>query len=410
MTWVLIGLVVVLLVGAALVIIRRRAASSDDMPLPDIGEPVDYTSIPTEEPKSLTDQLDSLRDRFDNIPLPAKIAMFAAPLVVIGLVILVVVFRSFVPSNPQAILPPPTPTPLPSITVNKADLVNPNTIRVEARTTFPDGTEVHIDLLAGGEPFAWYDPAEGVVKVASGRVEARLNKAPNAPKPSADVTYTIRLHATTADGQAVQQDQELDIPELHRAAFFQIQPASNPPVSDEPTPEPTPTMEQPAEEPTPEPTVEPTVAPSSELVATVANGGNVRGVPGGEPIIDQVNANETVVLLQKNATGEWYQLRNERNNVGWVHHSLLTIDPAVAEQVPVEGTADVPVPTLPAPTEAATVAPPVVGPTEEPTEPGRPTPTPPPSTGLTAVFPMAETCGGRRVVIQCWTRSTRARQ
>ena len=73
----------------------------------------------------------------------------------------------------------------------------------------------------------------------------------------------------------------------------------------------------------------------SALTATVFNGGNVREAPVSGRPIDQVNASETVQLLAKNADGSWYQIKTARNVTGWVSQTLLTIDPAVAQQVPV---------------------------------------------------------------------------
>jgi SH3-like domain-containing protein len=90
---------------------------------------------------------------------------------------------------------------------------------------------------------------------------------------------------------------------------------------------------------TPSPLASPTLTPSPlvapGLVAKVFNGGNVRAVPGGEPILDQINANEEVTLLQKRENGLWYRIRNQRNIEGWVHSSLLRIDPKSVTKVPI---------------------------------------------------------------------------
>jgi hypothetical protein len=76
--------------------------------------------------------------------------------------------------------------------------------------------------------------------------------------------------------------------------------------------------------------------------ATVTNGGNVRDAPVNGKVLDQVNANETVRLVQKNAAGTWYQLVTPRNVTGWVSATLLRIDPAVAASVPVVAAASPP--------------------------------------------------------------------
>ncbi|MEN9936721.1 MAG: hypothetical protein RLZZ387_3300 [Chloroflexota bacterium] len=86
----------------------------------------------------------------------------------------------------------------------------------------------------------------------------------------------------------------------------------------------------------PLPTEPPTVTPAIPT-ATVANGGNVRQAPslkGG--VLDQVHARESVPLYEQSADGQWYRITTARAVTGWVHRSLLTVDPATAAQVPVE--------------------------------------------------------------------------
>ena len=81
-----------------------------------------------------------------------------------------------------------------------------------------------------------------------------------------------------------------------------------------------------------------TPTPQASLAATVANGGNVREAPiNGRPL-DQVNAGETVRLLAKTKDGGWIKITYARNGAtitGWVSRTLLAIDPAVEQQVPV---------------------------------------------------------------------------
>ncbi len=78
--------------------------------------------------------------------------------------------------------------------------------------------------------------------------------------------------------------------------------------------------------------------PAGGLAATVANGGNVREAPiNGRPLA-QVNAGETVQLLAKTKDGSWLKISFARSGTtitGWVSRTLLTIDPAVDQQVPV---------------------------------------------------------------------------
>ena len=82
-----------------------------------------------------------------------------------------------------------------------------------------------------------------------------------------------------------------------------------------------------------------TPTPKAGLSATVANGGNVREAPVNGRPLDQVNAGETVQLLAKTSDGGWLKITYARNGAtisGWVSRTLLTIDPAVDQQVPVE--------------------------------------------------------------------------
>jgi len=81
-----------------------------------------------------------------------------------------------------------------------------------------------------------------------------------------------------------------------------------------------------------------TPTPTGGLAATVANGGNVRETPiNGRPL-DQVQAGETVRLLAKTSDGGWLKVTYARNGAtitGWVSRTLLTINPAIEQQVPV---------------------------------------------------------------------------
>jgi flagellar FliL protein len=54
----------------------------------------------------------------------------------------------------------------------------------------------------------------------------------------------------------------------------------------------------------------------------------------GRPV-DEVNADETVQLLEKTADGAWYRITDIRGKTGWVSVTLLKIDPDVAKQVPI---------------------------------------------------------------------------
>jgi uncharacterized protein YgiM (DUF1202 family) len=78
-------------------------------------------------------------------------------------------------------------------------------------------------------------------------------------------------------------------------------------------------------------------APAGEqLSATVVNGGNRRAAPNTKAeVLGQVHAGDTIQLLAKTKGGAWYYARCRCGAMGWVHASLLKVDPKVARKVPV---------------------------------------------------------------------------
>lgn len=82
--------------------------------------------------------------------------------------------------------------------------------------------------------------------------------------------------------------------------------------------------------------VEPVTPGTVVPVAIVFNGGNVRARPDlqGE-VQDQIHAQEPVRLLAKTGDASWYRIVDQRDVVGWVSASLLTVAPADAATVPV---------------------------------------------------------------------------
>jgi hypothetical protein len=97
--------------------------------------------------------------------------------------------------------------------------------------------------------------------------------------------------------------------------------------------------------------IPPTAIARMGAPAVVTNGGNVRDTPVTGTILDQVNATETVMLLQKNGAGTWYLLVTLRDVTGWVSATLLRIDPKVAALIPVVAAA------VPSPPPASSAAP-----------------------------------------------------
>ena len=84
-----------------------------------------------------------------------------------------------------------------------------------------------------------------------------------------------------------------------------------------------------------------TVPPMAVPIAAVFNGGNVRSAASvaDSTVLDQINAHEQVTLLAWSVDGEWLEIITPRQVRGWVHQSLLTVDPAAAAVVRASGRA-----------------------------------------------------------------------
>jgi SH3-like domain-containing protein len=396
-------LAVVAVVVVAFIFLRRRRSSDDASPIDISGDYVDYTSLPVEdEPKNWGERFEGLSERFANLPLPGKIAVFASPLLVIGLLVIGILVIQTLPGlgagggNRGPTTPPP---PTPDISIETARLVSASSVFVEAQTiNIPNGSTIEFEMLAGGQPFKWYNPISATVPISGTNVQFRLEKIPDAPVPSRDLTYTVRLRSTGQGGQEVERFAELEIPPVPqiRDSFFGEQaarrPTPVPPPTPTPTeppiptqtelpppteePEPTEAAESPDEplpgEPLPDETPQLDEPPPPQLVfANVSHGGNVRAVPDGELVVDQVEVGEEVILVEKQADELWYRVRTPRDIEGWVHYSLL--DPEsldeVGAEVPVAGDTSPPPDTDEPPAEEP--------PAEEP-----PAEEPPATTGL----------------------------
>lgn len=349
--WLL--LLAIIAVAVVAVIFLRRRASKGDVPVDINRDYVDYTSLPPEEePKTLGEQLTKITERFANLPLPGRIAVFASPVLVIGLLAIAVLVLQSPPDSRRATPPSPPPPPPPKLTIETARLVSPSSVFVEARTeNIPQGSMATVELLAGGELFDWYDPVGATMPVSGSTVQFRLSRLPNAPLPPRDLNYTVRLRVKVGE-EELERTADLEIPSVPqiRNGFFEGGVASQPEATNTPNPAvspvlpretPTePTSEETSEPAAPEemPTSEPTATPpeteatptvasppeaSEAMMANVAHGGNVRAVPSGEPILTQVAANERVLLVEKQEGGVWYHIRTAQGIEGWIHYSLL---------------------------------------------------------------------------------------
>ena len=103
---ILVVVVVVLLILIAIpVLIRRRRAGQEDvLPPPELGQSVDYTSLPYEEPTSLA-------DRLREAPIGVKLLLMLVPIAVLvaGIVLWLTFFNN--PGSSTAVVPTPTPPP-----------------------------------------------------------------------------------------------------------------------------------------------------------------------------------------------------------------------------------------------------------------------------------------------------------
>jgi flagellar FliL protein len=328
--FVVIALVLALLIAIPVLIRRRRANSDEILPPPDVGSQVDYTSLPYEEPTTMA-------DRFRNASIGTKLLLFLVPVVLIvgGVIAYLALFSGAEPGvATQNVIQY-------DISNVKANVASDSKIRVQADTNLPDGTQVTVALLEGGQGFAWISPESITTRVSDERIQATVDKASDAPAPREGQEYTVVLSAA-ADGQNVTSaPAPLDIPGPVRGPFFGIAAAATSVPTNTPTAPPSPST--PTALPAPTSAPEPTAAP--ELSATVFNGGNIRPQPRLGPCegCPQLHAGQTVTLIEKTGDGRWYRVKAPEGE-GWVSVTLLRIDAQVADQVPLQGQAAPPTP------------------------------------------------------------------
>jgi flagellar FliL protein len=322
---IVIALVVVV---ALLLLIRRRQAAEDVAPPPEIGEAIDYTSLPYEEPQGLA-------DRFQRAPAAVKALLVLVPLAILG-VLAALALTLFQPGQQNAVREPIGPPPEISDVV--AEVAGAGKIVVRASTTAPDGTQVTAQMTQADQDFPWFNPETAATTASAGRITLQLDRTTGAPIPQQGTEYNVVVVARLPDGREVRsQSTTVTVLPTFAADFYGQTPAAIEPTTaptDAPA-APTATAE-PAAEPTPD------IAATPPLTATVRNGGNIRQQPTtASEILGQVAPGETVDLLSRSADGQWYRLRGAAAE-GWVSATLLAVDPAVAEQVQPEIPADSP--------------------------------------------------------------------
>jgi SH3-like domain-containing protein len=316
-------LVLLILIAIPVLLRRRRAAQDDVLPPPELGQAVDYTSLPYEEPQTPGERLRAA-------PIGVKLLLGLVPLALI--IAAVVLYLTFF-SGPGEVAVAPTPAPPPpEITKVTATLTRPSQIVVEGETTLPNGTPVSASMKEGDADLAWYNKDTATANVSGGRVRVVLEKANDAPTPKNGAEQTVTLVATV-NGQVVSSEPaKLTVPSIYSAQFYGA-------AASAPTPAPTaaataapkPTATQP-----PQPTAAPTTAPAPALKASVFNGGNIRQRPVVESCANcpQLHAGEEVTIFERSNDGKWYRVKAPEGE-GWVSATLLTVPPEVAQQVPV---------------------------------------------------------------------------
>jgi flagellar FliL protein len=337
-TLVIIAVAVIVIAGGAVLFIRYRRSKADgmsDIPPPDIGELVDYTSMP-EEPEP-----QSWQERLAGLSTANKVLLLLVPLILVGGVIALALMLTSPDGGTAA--QAPTPTPEPGITLTKATLVNETTINVEGTTTLPAGTQLRIGLLEDDDDFSgWLQAEDQTFEVSGGEISHRFNKDSNAPDATRDASHRVVVSAEV-NGEQIEESIVLTVPGPFQTAFYETPPT---PTRARPTPRPTNT---PAPEPTEAPDAEPTPTSAPQpvqdgLAVTVGNGGNVRAEPNaGAPVVGQVMLNDTVEVIEKTADDIWYHISfGQENTMGWAHYAVLQISQDTIGDIPVQGAADTP--------------------------------------------------------------------
>jgi hypothetical protein len=323
--------VLVLLIAIPVLIRRRRAGADEVLPPPELGQQIDYTSLPYEEPTGLG-------DRFRRLSIGAKLLLFLVPLVLIVAIVIGVMSFQTTPEDTTAQVTPSAS----QLKIVQADVSGEGKILVRADTDLPNGSVVSALLKENDQDFAWFDPESASAQASDGKVQLTLTKLKDGPTPKQDQEYMVVLSAAVGSQTISSEPTPVKVPAPLRASFYgQVVAAPTAAPTTAPTAAPAPSA-KPAATPAPP---SPTATPEISLTATVFNGGNIRPRARIEPCpkCPQLHANDTVQLLEKTADGRWYRVI-AREGTGWVSATLLRIDGQVAKQVPIEGQRTPPTP------------------------------------------------------------------
>ncbi len=318
---ILLGIAVIG-IGAYLFIRQRQSQSVADLPPPDIGELVDYTSQPIEEPKTW-------RDRLNEMPRPTLILLALIPLLLLGAITIAVLMMFLGGGSQQEASGPP------SVEIGRARMVSEDAISVQADVNLPEGTPVNIELLAGEESLAWFNSGDAQTEVSNGQIDVRLNRAddPQLATPGDPLTVLVTAEA---NGERIENSSELNLGPFAGAIFDEADDTPTP----EPTAEPEPTEATVANDPTPTlppATPEPPTPSLGGQPFVVGNGGNMRAQPSeSAPIVGGVIIGETVNVLYKAPDDTWFWIVNDQGISGWSHNAVLLLSPDDIAQVPLQ--------------------------------------------------------------------------
>jgi flagellar FliL protein len=322
-------IVIALLVGAILIVAialilarRRRAARQDELPLPDIGGiggTIDYTSLPEEEPRTLG-------ERFRAAPPAVKALIILAPVVLIGVIVVLALTFTPVDSGTPSTPPPPPPR----LAIERAEVVGRGKIVVVVKTeNLPSGATVTAILREGDQEFSWFNPETALAQPdpLSGEAQVVLDRRSDAPTPRQGETYTVIAIARGANGEIARSDPApLDVLQPFFNDFYVL--------AVEPTPAPAATPTATLSPVTPESA--PTVVATQELTGTATIAGNIRRAPNREAdVVGRLSLGEVVTLSERSIDGEWYRISTSAGLSGWVSRTLLIVDQDLAAQLPV---------------------------------------------------------------------------
>jgi len=207
----------------------------------------------------------------------------------------------------------------PSLTITKADLVNPTTLSIVAQAqAIPDGTLLQLELLAADQPIAWLAEDATTVRVTDGGINLRVDRGADVVALDCTQPLAVRLSGQV-NGTTLDPTYALTIPSIYQAEVC---------------------------------------LPPQAILIAVGNGGNLRDAPSGEaPIIGQITLGQEVAVLGRLEDGGWYLLRTSDGREGWAAHAALSPPEAQVALLPVLAAPSRTAPSRPVDPPSASAAP-----------------------------------------------------